>query len=98
MQHLTAVVMDKRGRPLSIGRNSYTRTHPLQARAAARVGQPERIYIHAELDAILKCRDIDKAYKIFISRYNKQGQPVNAKPCLSCQYILSQTKLKVFHT
>lgn len=98
MQHLTAVVMDKRGRPLSIGRNSYTRTHPLQARAAARVGQPERIYIHAELDAILKCRDIDKAYKIFISRYNKQGQAVNAKPCLACQYILSQTKLKIFHT
>ena len=98
MQHITAVIMDKRGQPLSIGRNSYTKTHPLQAKAAAKVGQPERIYIHAELDAIIRCKDMDRAYKIVVSRYNKQGQPVNAKPCLSCQYILSQTKLKVFHT
>lgn len=82
MKHtLTVIVYDKRGRPLSIGQNSYTRTHPRQAAIAAKVGLPEKKFVHAEFSAITKCRDLKKAHKIVITRYNKQGEPVNAKPC-----------------
>lgn len=98
LQNITAIIFDKRGRPLSIGKNSYTKTHPLMASTAAKVGQPCRIYLHAEVDALVKCRDIDRAYKMVVMRHNRQGKTMNAKPCLICQSLLSQTKLKVEHT
>ena len=38
-QNITAVIYDKRGRVLSIGKNQYLKTHPLQAKHAHAVGQ-----------------------------------------------------------
>lgn len=100
MKHiLTAVVYDKRGRPLSIGQNSYTRTHPRQAAIAAKVGLPEKKFVHAEFSAITKCRDLKKAHKIVITRYNKQGEPVNAKPCPVCMELIRISGIKeIEHT
>lgn len=96
MKHtLTAIVYDKRGRPLSIGQNSYTRTHPRQAAIAAKVGLPEKKFMHAEFAAITKCRDLKKAHKIVIMRYNKQGEPVNAKPCPVCMSLIREVNIKV---
>ena len=40
--HVTAIIFDKRGRPLSIGQNSYIKTHPLQLKIAEKVGLPEK--------------------------------------------------------
>ena len=96
MKHtLTAIVFDKRGRPLSIGQNSYTRTHPRQAAIAAKVGLPEKKFVHAEFVAITKCRDLKKAHKIVIMRYNKQGEPVNAEPCPICMSLIREVNIKV---
>jgi len=101
MKHnVTAIIYDKRGKPLSIGHNSYTRTHPLQARLANKVGEPHKIYLHAEVAALVKLSDSDRtrAHKMVVMRYNRHGQPLNAKPCCICQELLSKTKLKVEHT
>ena len=100
MKHtLTAIVYDKRGRPLSIGQNSYTRTHPRQAAIAAKVGLPEKKFMHAEFSAITKCRDLKKAHKIVIMRYNKQGEPVNAAPCPVCMELIRLSGIKeIEHT
>lgn len=87
---LTAIVYDKRGRILSIGRNSYVKTHPLQAKAAAAVGESSKIYLHAEVAALVKVKDWSDIYKIVITRFNSKGEPVCAKPCRVCQYVLAQ--------
>lgn len=84
-QNLTAVIYDRKGRVLSIGQNSYIKTHPLQAKHANKVGLPDKHYLHAEVHAIVKCKDLSKAHKIFISRFGKEGQPLLAKPCPVCQ-------------
>lgn len=84
-QSLTAIIYDKRGRVLSIGQNSYIKTHPLQAKHANKVGLPDKHYLHAEVHAIVKCKDLSKAHRIFISRFSKDGQPLIAKPCPVCQ-------------
>ena len=95
---ITAVCDDKRGRILSVGQNSYTKTHPLMSRAAKAVGQPSRIYLHAEVAALLKC-DWSKVDSIFVSRYNGEGKPMTAKPCLCCQHVLKLAGVtKVRHT
>lgn len=96
---ITAFIYDKRGRLLSVGRNSYIKTHPLMAEASAAVGMPTRIYLHAEVAALVKIKDWSKAYKLVVTRFNKLGQPVMAAPCLCCQHIVKQTGIKyVSHT
>lgn len=83
-QTLSAVIYDKRGRVISIGQNSYVKTHPLQAKHAAEVGLPDKQYLHAEIHAIVRCKDLTKAHKIFVSRWDKKGNPMLAKPCPVC--------------
>jgi tRNA(Arg) A34 adenosine deaminase TadA len=98
-QIVTAIIYNKRGRVISIGQNSYIKTHPLQAIHANKVGEGHKIFLHAEISAITKCKDIQKAHKIMIMRYDKQGNPVIAKPCKICLSAIRSTPIKVIeHT
>ncbi len=83
-QALTAVIYDKRGRVISVGQNSYVKTHPLQALHAQRAGLPEKQFLHAEIHAIIRCKDLTKAHRIFVSRWDSKGNPALAKPCPVC--------------
>lgn len=85
IQEVTAVIYDRKGRVLSVGNNSYVKTHTLQAHHAKKVGLPDKQYLHAEVHAITRCKDLTKAHKIFVARYGKKGQPLLAKPCPVCQ-------------
>jgi len=97
-QYLTAVIYDKRGRVLSIGKNSYEKSHPYQAQCAAAVGLPEKIYIHAEISAIIRCDDLSKAHKIMVYRTGKRGY-LNAKPCPICERAIKLSGIKeIWHT
>lgn len=95
-QKLRATIYDKRGRVLSIGENSYSKSHPKQAEIAKLAGREEAIYLHAEIAALIKLKNkSNSAYKIFIERYNKNGQPVLAKPCEICQIALELAGIQV---
>ena len=78
-----AVCYDKRGRPIAYGENSYSKTHPLMQLFAKKVGLDEKIFLHAEIQAILRCGD-KVPHKISVSRYGKTGKPLLAKPCPVC--------------
>lgn len=98
-QSITAIIYDKRGRVLSVGQNSYVKSHTLQAEYAKKVGLPEKVFLHAEIHAITKCKDLSKAHSIFVSRYSKDGRPVLAKPCVVCQSALDTVGIKIIrHT
>lgn len=92
---LTAIIYDKKGRVLSIGKNSYTKTHPKMYRLGKITGKPDAIYLHAEIHAITKCRDLSKAHKIFISRWGKDGSPRLAKPCQICEEAIREAGIKL---
>ena len=92
---LTAVIFDKRGYVLSIGKNSYKRTHPVQAALAKAHGQEHKVFIHAEVDAILKCRDLTKARKIVITRVGRSGDLLLAKPCEICMSYIRASGIRV---
>ena len=66
-QNMTAIIYDKRGKVISVGQNSYVKTHPLQAKYAAIAGMPDRQFLHAEIHAIVKCKDLTRAYKTIVS-------------------------------
>ena len=86
---LTATVYDKRGRVLSTGINSSIKTHPEQSRLASIAGLPLKVYLHAEIAALIRVRH-GVPYRIVIERYGKQGEPRLAKPCPICELAIQQ--------
>jgi deoxycytidylate deaminase len=92
---VTALILDKRGKVLSVGKNSYVKTHPHQAWHAEKVGLPHKQFLHAEIHAIVKCRNLDKAHKIVVMRFDKEGKEKNAKPCPVCQSAIEASGIKV---
>jgi hypothetical protein len=49
-----------------------------------KVGITNRPFLHAEMDAIIKCRNVNKAHKISVFRHGNDGRPLLAKPCPIC--------------
>lgn len=97
--NITAIVKDKRGRILGVGKNSYVKTHPLMQEASRATNSKNRTFLHAEVAALLKTKDWERAYSIEVFRFDKQGRPALAKPCECCQYVINQTAIKkVIHT
>lgn len=94
-QEITAIIYDRKGRVLSVGKNSYVKTHPLQAKHAEKVGLPDKQFLHAEIHAITKCRDLSKAHRIVVTRYDKTGRPLLAKPCPVCQSAIESVGIEV---
>lgn len=96
--NLTAIITDKRGNILSIGKNSYVKTHPLQAKYAKRAGKDGAIFLHAEIAAIVKCKDLSKAHKITVMRI-ENGKELLAKPCKICMDAIQDAGIRyVEHT
>lgn len=97
-QDVTCIAYNKRGRVLSIGHNNYIKTHTLQAKFAKRVGKPNAVYLHAEIDCLIKARG-QPIHRVLIVRRlygNKHGL---AKPCPICQLALKEFGVqKIEHT
>lgn len=97
--NITAILYDRKGKILSIGKNSYVKTHPLQAKSAQAVGEDYKIFLHAEVDALVRAKDWGKAHKLVITRFTKDGKPALAKPCKICQHAINMAGIKyVEHT
>ena len=92
---LKAIIYDKKGNILYIGENSYLKSHPYMAKLSAKEGMPFKIFLHAEVAAILKCRDLSKAYKILVTRVGRSGDFLLAKPCKICQSAILAAGIKV---
>ena len=93
-QNIIAFGIKKR-RIVSIGYNSYIKTHPLQAKYASIVNEPQRIYLHAEIAAIIN--SAVKIDSLFVYRI-KNGVLQNAKPCDACQTLIQELRINLIHS
>jgi tRNA(Arg) A34 adenosine deaminase TadA len=93
-QNMIATIYDKSGKILSVATNSYQKSHPRQAELANRVGMPDKIYLHAEISAIIKCKENGKPYRIKVERFNKHGETMLARPCEICQLAIKLAGIK----
>ena len=84
---------DKKGRLLSRAANSYTQTHPIQAKYAKIAKQPLRVFLHAEIACLLRAGD-KSIHKLVIERYYADGRPALAKPCPICQLAIKDWGVK----
>lgn len=94
-QNIVAIVKDKRGRILSIGKNSYVKTHTIMFKLGKEVGEPNKIFLHAEVDAIIGCSNINKAHSIHVYRKLKSGKYGLAKPCKICMKAIQDAGIEV---
>ncbi|MCA2570683.1 hypothetical protein [Microcystis sp. M42BS1] len=89
-QNLVALAFYKR-KLVSVGFNSYVKTHPKMVNNI----QPERIYLHAEVDAIVKAKHVDT---LVVIRKTKHGL-ASAKPCPVCEMVIRNKGIKnVIHS
>ncbi len=93
-QNLTAIIYDKRGRVISIGKNSYEKTHPSMLYFGRLVGQLKRPYLHAEISAITRCAQLDRAFLIEVYRINSKGEYASSRPCEICSSAIAHTNIK----
>ena len=93
-QNLTAIIYNKKNRILSIGKNSYTKTHPIMFKYGFKLGMIKKIYLHAEIAAIIRCENIEDAYRIEVYRTNIKGEYVSSKPCPICMEGIRQTPIR----
>lgn len=89
-----AIGYDKRGRILAEGKNSYTKTHPLQAHYAAKIGgeHAERIFLHAEMDALIKSKETPHTLEVMV--FSRAGNVCQSKPCPICMEALKDSGVK----
>lgn len=80
---IVATCFDKKGKVLGVGKNSYTKSHPLAFHFAKLAeNNTEKCYLHAELDSLLKARG-KPVHSIYVQRIEKEGFGL-AKPCKAC--------------
>jgi tRNA(Arg) A34 adenosine deaminase TadA len=87
--HTIAAVINKWGHILSIGENSYIKTHPVQKRFAIIAGKPNSQYLHAEIAALVK----SSGYGLVVLRISKRGELVLSKPCPICMLAIKEAKI-----
>lgn len=91
---------------IAVGVNQHNKSHPLQKlynnryRGFDKLTVPINNNIHAELDAIIKIRnlffstDIPNTLKIYTVRVLKDGSLANAKPCPACAAVIHEHNIK----
>lgn len=90
---IAAIITDRRNKILSIGWNSYSKSHPEQLRWAKKNNNHHKIWLHAEISALVRCKD-GIPYHIYIARVYRNGQPAMASPCLLCADAIKHAGIK----
>lgn len=93
--HLIATAFDKKGNILGAGINDYHKSHPLMKIYNEKSGDhKEKIFKHAELSALLSAGN-KQVHSMLVQRFNHQGNPVLAKPCMTCECMLKDFGVKM---
>tara|TARA_B100001059_G_scaffold38318_1_gene30991 strand:+ start:1843 stop:2229 length:387 start_codon:yes stop_codon:yes gene_type:complete len=84
-------VLLRKNKVIATATNHDCKTHPIQAKWAERVGLSEKIYLHAEISAMIKARE--EADKIVVVRLggHSGNELRQARPCKICEAYLRHT-------
>ena len=94
--NLVAGCYDKKMNLISMGFNSYRKTHPKQFHYSSKIGKINGCFIHAEISAIVNAKNND-VDTIVVAHYTNKVK--NAKPCPSCMLAIKDAGIKnVYYT
>jgi deoxycytidylate deaminase len=89
---VAAAAITKKRDILSIGFNSYTKTHPKMLYYSSKVNNYNRIYLHAEISALVKSKK--PVWGLVIVRVLKNKSLALSKPCPTCQLAIKEAGCK----
>jgi deoxycytidylate deaminase len=90
-------VLLKKSRVISTAVNLEKKSHPFQAKLAKKVGMDPKIYLHAEVHALIRARD--DADTIVIARLDRRGQLRMSRPCACCSLAIQEAGIaKVYYS
>jgi tRNA(Arg) A34 adenosine deaminase TadA len=88
-----AVLMNK-NKVIATATNHDCKSHPLQAKWADRVGLSEKIYLHAEMSAMIKARD-DSDKIVVVRLGGHSGHELRqSRPCPICESYLKHSGIE----
>jgi deoxycytidylate deaminase len=90
-----AASLDHHNNIISIGENSYQKTHPMQSRLSHKCGIRNREYLHAEIASLVKNRIL--AESIIVVRMTCSGLVRMARPCNICNLALREAGIKYIY-
>tara|TARA_Y100000592_G_scaffold89196_1_gene146101 strand:+ start:3200 stop:3583 length:384 start_codon:yes stop_codon:yes gene_type:complete len=90
-------ILLNRNKVVATATNIETKTHPIQARFAERVGLHEKIFLHAEIAALVKCKE--QCDTIVVARLggHNHNELRMAKPCPVCALALKEAGIDKVH-
>lgn len=92
---LVSIIVTRQNKMASLGKNSFDKTHPLQAKYAKKTKNRHRIYLHAEISAIIAAKNADiTGGTIYVVRVNRKGDLALAKPCVVCNEAIRQAGIR----
>lgn len=86
------VILNKKGRIISSGHNQM-KTHPIQYRYAVANGEECKVYLHAEIKALIQLSG-ERPYHLFTMRLGKKGEWLLSRPCCICYSYILDTDIK----
>jgi len=79
--------------------NLERKTHPIQARFAERVGLHKKIYLHAEIAALIKSKEVCDTIIVVRLGGHSHNELRMAKPCPVCSLALKEAGInKVYYS
>lgn len=82
------ITLNKSGHITAMSFQSNKKSHPLQYHFAKKANKIEKIYLHAEISALIKAPP--DPYAMLVVRVDLNGNLVNSKPCTICQLAISE--------
>ncbi|MFA5152968.1 MAG: hypothetical protein WC554_10435 [Clostridia bacterium] len=93
--NIIAATLDSHNNIVAIGKNSYIKTHPIQFKYAKKLKNPDSIYLHAEIAALIKSKK--SIQSIIVMRMGINGFILLSKPCTICTLALIELKIKIVY-
>jgi len=89
------VILDHHQKVIAQGMNRPTKTHPLQAKYAKKVNKHHRIFLHAEIDALIRSiKSSTSPETLIVVRVRRDGPMGTSKPCAVCQEAIRQSTIQ----
>lgn len=91
-QKIVAFVLNQKGHVLTVGWNSYTKSHPTQKLEAGLFGEEHKQYLHAEVSALTRLtrKQLGKQSAIVIIRLGSKNRLLAGCPCKICASVIAK--------